>query len=79
VTGTTGTVRTHHPECRISVTNVCTCRALMEAERRLSVLRSSWTPERKPSVSWIDRIPPMPVALSLFAAGAFIANVVNHL
>jgi len=79
VTGNTGTARTifsHHPECRVSTSNLCTCRELIAAEVRLDRIRHGWTRKRKPL---IERVPPMPVALALFAAGAFAANVVNHL
>jgi len=40
------TVRTHHPECRIRESNLCTCRELYYAEARLHRIREGW--RRKP-------------------------------
>ncbi len=47
VTTTTGTTRTHHPECRISASNLCTCRDLYAAEIRLDRIRRGWTKPKR--------------------------------
>lgn len=41
------TVRTHHPECRIRESNLCTCKELLYAEARLQRIRQGWT-KKKP-------------------------------
>lgn len=58
MTTTTGrTAWSHHPECRVSESNLCSCRQLIAAEIRLDQIRRGWTkPKPKRQLTRIDII-----------------------
>ena len=53
-TTATRTVFSHHPECRVRETNLCTCRELISAEVRLHQIRQGWTKPRPKPMTRID-------------------------
>lgn len=56
MTRTTGNVWSHHPECRIGTSNLCTCRELIAAEIRLDRIRHGWTKAKPRPLTQIDVI-----------------------
>jgi hypothetical protein len=58
------TVRTHHPECRVRESNLCTCRELYYAEIRLDRIRNGWTGKKARR-----QLTPLDVAAGLVGIG----------